>query len=370
MKIAKIKGIEIKLHLSTLLIVFLVGFYAADFYYSLNMTAPLIDLILVGLINGIIILISILVHELTHSLVANRYGLKVSEIELYLFGGVSKIEQEPKTPKSEFIISLLGPVSSLVIGFLFLLPIWLIPIQFPIFIYVTLLYSGTSNIILGFFNLIPAYPIDGGRILRAALWQKRHDILSATKSASRIGSIMAYCLMGYGFYQILFFGFFNGLWMIIIASFLNNQSRHAYLQTLHEITFSKIKVKEMITPIKLEIPFTMTINDAIKNYFMIYKKSYFPVVQNNNIVGIIHMDDLRKIPVNERSNFIVGYAMKNISLFPTISENENGKVALNKLMQSTMKQQIVVAIDSNNKIIGFIGEDELASTIKFSAEQI
>jgi len=370
MKIARIKGIDIVLHLSTLVIVALVGFFAAEYYFGLDSHATIIELILVGLLNGIIILISILLHELTHSLIAKAYGLKVSQIELYLFGGVSEIEQEPQTPKSEFVISLFGPVSSLIIGVLFLLPIWLIHINLSAFLFVTLFYSGYTNIVLGVFNMLPAYPMDGGRVLRAALWSKRHDILSATKTASKAGSFIAYGLISFGFFYILFFDFFTGLWLIIIGFFLNNQSRRSYVQTLHEITLSKIDVRNMITPIKIEIPFDMKIIDAIKNYFMVYRKSYFPVVQNDKIVGLIHVEDIKRIPIDLRDNHRVGHAMKDLSNFPTVSLDENGKDALYKLMQSKAKQHIAVVHDANNKIVGFIGEDELASTIRFSDLQI
>ena len=228
MKIARIYGIDIKLRISTLLIVGLVGFYAASFYYSLVPNPPLFDLILVGLVSGFMLLFSILAHELMHSIVAQKYGLKVSEIELYLFGGASKIEEEPKTPKSEMIIAVVGPLTSLVIGGILLLIIFLFPIGIYPLLFVPIFYTGFSNIILGIFNLLPAFPMDGGRVLRAFLWYRRHDIISATKTSSRIGSVFAYGLIGFGFLQMLFYGFLNGLWFVIIGFFLNSQTRQSY----------------------------------------------------------------------------------------------------------------------------------------------
>jgi len=120
-----------------------------------------------------------LIHELSHSLVAQKYDLDVREIELYLFGGVSKIEEEPRTPKSEMIISVVGPLSSLLIG-LGLLALFFLPINLPSVISITLLYSGISNVGLSLFNLFPAFPIDGGRILRAFLWKRKNDQFSNT----------------------------------------------------------------------------------------------------------------------------------------------------------------------------------------------
>lgn len=366
MRIVRIKGIEIKLHLSTLFIVGLVGFYAAAFYINIVSTPSLIELFLVGITSGIIIIVSILLHELAHSLVAQKYGLIVTEIELYIFGGVSKIEKEPETPKSEIIIAAVGPLSSLVIGFVFLLIIFLSSSTLPAIIFVSLFYTGISNISLGLFNLIPAFPIDGGRILRAFLWYRKRDILSATKIASRVGSYLAYGLMAYGFLQIILFGFITGFWLVIIGSYLNRQTKQSYIQVKNMAVLSTIYAKEMISVPQIKIPFEMLISDAVSNYFMVYKKSYFSVIQRDKIVGIIHMNDIKKIPNEQREEFIVGYAMRKASVFPTIDEKESGNEVMKKLVRIKEKPQLVVVRGKNDDfILGFIGEDELVSTIKF-----
>ena len=365
MRLAKVYGIEIKLHLSTLLIIGLVGFYAVNFYFSIFPTASLLELLVVGIISGLIILFSILIHELAHSIVAQKYGLKVLEIELYLFGGVSKIEEEPTTPKSEMIIAVVGPLSSLIIGAIFLTFIYSIPIALPAFIFIILLYTGISNISLAIFNLIPAFPIDGGRILRAFLWYRRNDIVSATKTASKVGSFFAYGLIAYGILQIFLFGFLSGLWLIIIGSFLNNQTKQSYYQILNEMALSKISALDMISMPRLEIPFDMLISDAVREYFMLYKKSYFPVIQGDKIVGIIHIDDIKKIPFELRSNYIVGYAMRNITNFPIIDELDNGKEALKQIRHLREKPYLVAVKDDNGYILGLIGQDELSQSLRF-----
>ena len=371
MKLFKVKGIVISLHLSTLLIIGLVGFYAADYYATMVYGSSIIELIVVGLINGLIILFSILIHELTHSLIAQKYGLKVSEIELYLFGGVSKIEQEPTTPKSELVISIFGPISSLIIGGSFLAILFLVPIKMLPIITVTLFYSGISNVGLGLFNLIPAYPVDGGRVLRAILWQKRHDILSATKTAARVGSFLAYGLMAYGFVSMLFYGIFSGLWLIIIASFLNNQSRHAYLQTFNELTLSKLSARELARISQVAIPFNTILSEAINKFFMVYKKTYFPVSKEGDIVGIIHMEDIKNVPYDQRNHMIVGYLMKKITHFPMISANDSGKEALNQLIKMKTRPHIIVVKDiDQTKVLGFIGEEDIVSSLEFLKNQI
>ena len=375
MKLGTIKGIAIKLHFSTIVIVGLVGFYSATFLLSLDPKATLTELILVAVINGIIILISILIHELTHSLMSLHYGLKVSEIELYLFGGVSKIEEEPVTPKSELIISVLGPISSLILGGIFLIFFGVLGTALPAWLYATLLYSGITNIGLGIFNLLPAFPMDGGRVLRAYLWNKRNNIISATKTASRIGSFIGYSLIVFGFLQILFSGIFAGIWLILIGSFLNTSARKSYLQTVDEVTLSHLSIRniigalnlrDVIATLKLEIPFNMVINDAIRDFFIPYKKVFFPIIRGNEITGIIHIEDIKKVPVEERSHLIVGYIEKPLSDFPSIYVEETGKSALKKLIEmKNYPHVIVVRKKEDNQIVGFINEQDIYSAIKF-----
>jgi len=365
-KLSTINGIKIKLHFSTLLIVGLVGFSATTFFLSIVPDASIADIMLVAIINGIIILFSILIHELFHSLIAQKYGLKVREIELYLFGGVSKIEEEPKTPKSEIVISGVGPLSSLVMGVIFLLFFSFTPISLPIWVSVTLLYSGISNIALGFFNLLPAFPMDGGRVLRAYLWRRRGNLISATKTASRIGVFIGYSLMVYGFIQIFFLGLLGGLWLILMGSFLRKSAKTSYIQTINEVTLSKINIKDIIGPQTLAVPFYVPISEAIRGYFMMYRKSFFPVIRGNEITGIIHFNDIKKIPVDQRSQLRVGNVERNLSEFPFIYEEENGKEALRKLIQ--MKNHphlIIVRKRRNEEITGMISELDLYSAVKF-----
>ncbi|MBD3342809.1 MAG: CBS domain-containing protein [Candidatus Lokiarchaeota archaeon] len=366
MKLGTIKGIGIKLHISTLLIVGLVGFYAATFYSSFVENVSLIELIAVGIINGFIILFSILIHELSHSLMAQRYGLKVSEIELYLFGGVSKIEEEPRTPKSEFIISFVGPLSSILLGLIFLGTLFFSPFTYAPWISITLLYSGISNIGLGIFNLLPAFPMDGGRVLRAYLWNRKKDLLSATKTASRIGSFIGYGLMFLGFLQILFLGVLGGFWLILIGSFLSSSAKKSYIQTVNDVALSKISVKDLISIPKVTIPYETLVSEALKDYFMVYRESYFPVIRRNEIVGIVYLNDLLNIPPEDRQFIILGYVMRKASDFPAIRREDNAKDVVREFQHIDSKPHMVVVREhEDEEVIGFIGENELNSALRF-----
>ncbi|MBA7613920.1 putative zinc metalloprotease Rip3 [subsurface metagenome] len=332
--------------------------------------APLIDLIFVGLINGLILLFSILIHELSHSLVAQKYGLKVKEIELYLFGGVSKIEEEPRTPKSEMIISIVGPLSSLVIG-LGLLALFFLPINIPSIMSVTFLYSGISNIGLSIFNLFPAFPIDGGRILRAFLWKRRNDLLSATKTASKIGTIIGYGFMIYGVFQMFTAGFLSGFWLILMGSFLNSSAKQSYVQTKNDVILSNIGVKDILSVPYMGIPINTSLNAALSKFFIPYKKSYFPVIQNDEIVGIIHFQEIRKIPLWQRSEYNVGYLMRKLSEFQFINDDLSGKEVLKKLNNLKKDPLLLIVEEKDSKeLIGFVGKSDLLSSLEFWSLQM
>ncbi|MFO7796802.1 MAG: site-2 protease family protein [Promethearchaeati archaeon] len=369
MKIGKVKGIEIDLHLSTLAIVGLIGFSAAQFFYASTGIFDITSLIIVGVINGLIILGSIIAHELSHSIISLRHGLNVSEIELYMFGGVSNIEEEPKTPRSETIISGAGPAASLIIGGVFLLlyfiPLWL-DITLPAILAITFFYSGISNTGLGLFNLVPAFPMDGGRVLRAYLWKKRDDLLSATETASKVGYYFGWAMVGYGFFEIIFLpGIIGGFWFIILGFFLSNSSRNAYQQTVYEYKLSKISAKEVLKKPDQMIPFDTKIKDAIQQYFMNFRKSYFPVIKNDEIIGIVTIDSIQKIPPNQRSELIIGKAMKDISEFPNISEEETAKAAFSKIRVEEQEPKIIIVKDDGS-VSGFITENEIQSAIRLS----
>ncbi len=365
MKIGTIKGIKIKVHFSTLLIIGLVGWSASTFFLSLVPEASFPEVLLVGVISGFIILISILIHELAHSLVAQRYNLNVIEIELYLFGGVSKIEESPRTPRSEMIIAGVGPLSSLIIGVIFLAVSFLNFVILHPWLYATVLYSGLSNILLGLFNLLPAFPMDGGRVLRAYLWNRNNNLLSATKTASKVGRFFGYSLMAIGIIQISF-GQFGGLWLILMGSFLNKSAKKSYIQAINEVILSKINVRDVVGWPEYAIPFDTLLSDAIRNYFIVFTQTYFPVVRGNDIVGIIHLDYIKKVPIEQRSEFITGYIMKSLSEFPSIYEEETGKDVMKKLNQMDHRPHVAIVKDNEEqRIVGFIGESDIVKAMKF-----
>ena len=172
--------------------------------------------------------------------------------------------------------------------------------------------------------------------------------------------------MAYGVLQAFLFGFFNGFWLVLIGSYLNRQTKQAYIQVKNEAILSTLYAKEIMSIPHLEISFDTLISDAMKNYFMIYKRLYFSVIQGDTIVGVIHINDIKKIPQNQRHQYIVGYVMRKASGFPSIDERETGKEVMRKLVLTKNNPRLVVVKETNDDyVLGFIGEDEIISTIRF-----
>ena len=233
-KLGRIAGIAIGLHYSWFIIAILITLSLAAHFH--NVTPQWSDTIAwsAAIVTGVLFFAALLTHELAHSLVAKAKGLRVRAITLFALGGVSQIESEAKDAKSEFWIAIVGPLASLVIGLVFLLPArisgWSLGTEPRTPVTAVLLWLGYINLMLAAFNMIPGYPLDGGRILRAALWWITHNADRATRWAAQVGQAVALIFILLGLYR--FFGGenFGGLWIAFIGWFLLDASRSNYLQ--------------------------------------------------------------------------------------------------------------------------------------------
>ena len=225
-KIMSIGGIAIKAHWSWIVVVLLLTIQLAAGYFPLQIPgagAP--TYLILGLIAALLLFASVLLHELSHSFMAQARGLKVRDIILFIFGGVSNIEQEPETASTEFLTAVVGPLTSLVLAGVFWGLALLVtpPVHQPGAAAAAVLqYLAFINFLLGLFNLIPGFPLDGGRVLRAIVWGLTHDFARATRIAGGLGQLVAYGFIFWGLYQSFFLGDFGGLWTAFIGWFLLN----------------------------------------------------------------------------------------------------------------------------------------------------
>ena len=294
-KITNIFGIDVKLDTSWFIIFFLLTYTFAFFYYpyccpNLNF----VEKILLGAISTVLWFFCILLHEFGHSLTAKKFGFKVKEIILFVFGGVSVITQLPKKPSQEFLIAIAGPVISFVLGIIFFV-LSLFTKEGTV-LYGLLNFLTVGNFMLGAFNLIPAFPLDGGRILRSLLWNKFGE-LKATKFALFAGEIFAYFLMIMGGLYFITGEFLNGIWLILLGYFIKKSAENNYKQIITKSLFDKYKVEQFMHIVKPLFSDTK-VSDVLNYYFPFYKVKTLPVIGKDGKFYIIDIKNLQQVPEN------------------------------------------------------------------------
>jgi len=223
-------------------LIIIVVYYAANFYINIISITNLFILVLFGVIAAIIVLFSIFLHEIAHAIASRHYGLIIKEIELNFLGGFTKIEKEPTSPKSDKFIALIGPFSNILIGVIILAFFYIFRLKIQNYFLASLYFAGISNLAIGIFNLIPAYPLDGGRILRAFFWSKSKDFYDATYLAYRISVFIGYCFLFYGIYIFFTLKFVTAFWLLFIGILLIYSARYSY-KNLTKIIIKNLRQK-------------------------------------------------------------------------------------------------------------------------------
>lgn len=370
LQIATIKGISIKLHFSLIVVFFLISWTLAYGFmpqYSPNLTR--IQYWIMSIIGTIILFLSVLIHELSHSIVAKSYGIRVRQIILFIFGGVSDIEEEPKDFKKEFKMAFAGPIISFILSGFFAFLWWATTIMGVTTVdefSKTLLtmtkgiffYSSLLNLILGTFNLFPAFPMDGGRILRAILFSRNKDYDKSTRIAVRIGTIISYIFFGFGIFIILGGSFVSGIWIILIGWFLQNGAQsYIYQYDIMKI-LSNIKVEEIMNTSVISVPEDITIDSLIKNYFNVYMKSTFPVTNAmGQLIGIISLKNCLDILESERYTIYVKNIMIRRNQITLLNMKDTAEKALTIMVKE--KQDKIFVVDLNDIIVGVVSKTDL-----------
>lgn len=256
-----------------------------------------------GVATAIVFFASLLAHELSHALVARRAGVKVEGVTLWLFGGVARFRGEAMTPGAELRIAAVGPVVSLLLAGAFaLLAFSLDSAGVPDLTVGTVAWLGFINAILAIFNLVPAFPLDGGRVLRAVLWSRSKDRLAATKSAALAGRAFAYLLIGFGIVQFAFAAALGGLWFAFLGWFLLGAAQAEESQSLLRGALKDVKVKDIMSPDPVTISESITVESFIDEYAMRHRFSTFPVKnESGDVVGLVTMGRIKQVPQEERS---------------------------------------------------------------------
>jgi len=362
--IGKVFGISLRLHYSWFLIFALVTWSLAAVYFpSTHPTWSLWLKIGAGVITSVLFFGSVLFHELMHSIVALREGIQIRAITLFFLGGVSEMTSEPKTAGDEFRMAAAGPFSSLVLGGVFMGIFYILrsaSSETAQFIAAISFYLGLINLLLGIFNLIPGFPLDGGRVLRSLIWWRSKNMQSATKIASNIGRAIGFLFILGGIWLAFTGNFFNGIWLVLIGWFLETAASSSYRQMLFQDMLRGHTAGEVMTRECVTVPPDITVERLVNEHILSSGRRCFPVVSGDNTEGLVTLHNVRAVPRDARKNTLVRDAMIPFSQMKAVSPNED----LSNIMQILSENDInQVPVVWEGKVVGIVARDNLINFI-------
>lgn len=383
--IGKAFGIPLKLHWSWFIIFLLVtGALAGSYFPATYPNWTVLSNIFAGVITSLLFFISVMAHELMHSIVAIREGMHISGITLFILGGVSEMTEEPKTARDEFWMAIAGPGTSILIGGLLLLVFvglggtltWssligtgsTIPASKPFlsqFIGAILLWLGYINLALGVFNLIPGYPLDGGRVLRALIWWGSGKLQRATRIAATIGRIIGYLFIFGGIFLLFTANFINGIWFILIGWFLESAASSSYRQMVINDMLKGHAAREIMSAECFIIPPGLSIDILVNENIMTSGRRCFTVVSDGRVEGMITLRDIQKVPRQEWANTPVRGAMTPLNQLKAVKPDEDLNTVMNILSQSNVNQ---VPVIENGNVIGMITRENIINFLNVRAQ--
>jgi len=291
-KVATIMGIPIRVHFSWFIVFGLITWSLSTHYFpKAAPDLPVAAYWIKGTLAALLLFASVAFHELSHSYIAKKYHVSITSITLFIFGGVAQMKGEPPHPKAEFRIAIAGPISSFLLSALF----FLIAINTSGGPKAFFSYLAQINFILGAFNLIPGFPMDGGRILRAALWSRTKDFFYATQWASNFGQKIALFFLFFGLF-LTFTGSSGGMWLMLIGWFLYMGAQASYQQATLQESLSNIKVKDVMARDIVTVNSSIPIDETADKYFLRYGYGGFPVMDDGKFLGIITLKEIKDVP--------------------------------------------------------------------------
>jgi Zn-dependent protease/CBS domain-containing protein len=364
-RVASIGGISINIHVSWILIFVLVTWSLAAGYFPQNY--PDWSQILywsVGVATSLLFFVSVLLHELAHSFVARARGLPVHDITLFIFGGVSQLEEEPETAGTEFVMALVGPLTSMALGVCFG-GVWLAARGVSEPLAALGLYLGGINLLLAAFNLIPGFPLDGGRVLRSILWQATGNLQRSTRWASLVGQGVAYLFILWGIWRIFTGDWVGGLWIAFIGWFLDNAASSSYQQLTIRNLLAGHKVNEVMSRECLEVKPDTSLDTVINEHVLPRGTRCFPVVDGGLVKGLLTIHNIKGVPRERWSSTSVDEVMTPLDGLKKVGPDEELWAAMRDMTEEGVNQLPVM---DDGHLLGMLGRDNIVSFIKVKGE--
>ncbi|MBE9051464.1 site-2 protease family protein [Nostocales cyanobacterium LEGE 11386] len=362
-RLGSISGFEIRVDLSWLLIFFLVlwtlsaGIFPTNYPGLTNTTY-----FGMGIVATLLFFASLLAHELSHSFVARAKGIPVEGITLFIFGGVSRTRMDAETPGDEFQIAGVGPLVSLILAALFGV-IWYVSRNAGLSVVVTgvTAYLASINLALAIFNMLPGFPLDGGRVFRSIIWKYTGNLKKATQIATTGGKWLGYLLIALGVWQMFGYAILSGLWLILIGWFLYNAAEASYEELLLRTSLQGVRAQEIMTPYPETVNADLTLQELVDKYFLSRRYHSFPVTQDSHPVGIITLNQVKDIPREEWIYRTVRDTMTAANNGVTARPEEQMSKVLQKMQDSGIRRVLVI---QNGLLRGIITANDLANWLQ------
>jgi len=362
LRLGKVLGFPVHIDVSWLLIFLLVTSSLAFSYFPQRYPSWSTALNLVmGVLTSLLFFVSVLLHELGHSLVARTHGTPVSKITLFIFGGVSEITEEPKTAKEEFTMALAGPLVSLALSAAFAV-VHLAARRVSEPLAALGLFLGGINLSLGVFNLIPGFPLDGGRVLRSILWGTGKNLVKATRWASWVGQGVAYIFIVIGIVRVFTGDWFNGLWIAFIGFFLDNAARSSYLQLSLRNMLEGHVVSEVMSRDCFMLPPNLTLDVAVDQYLLTSGQRCFTIgTPDGGVEGLFTIHKLRDFPRDEWPTRRLRDMSTPLSEMRTVQPSTPLWTALQEMTSDGVNQLPVL---SDGQLTGMLTRENLLTFIR------
>ncbi len=351
-------GINVEINPSWLLIFVLFSFTLSTHYFPSLVEGfePTVYWSM-GVITTLLIFASVLLHELAHSLMAIRSGIPIRKITLFIFGGVAQMEREPDQPGIELKIALVGPATSLAIA----LVAWLIhrPLPPDLALGSMFWFLARINFVIGLINLIPAFPLDGGRVLRAGLWHVMKSMLRATRTAVTIGSVFAFLAIGYGFLMLFQLYWIWGLWYIFLGWMLYQAGQASYTQLVFQQAFKDVSVSRVMSHEVLSVEPDLTLDRLVEKFYQ-YKYGAFPVTYSGRLKGLVSYHQIREVPQEKWPTTTASQIMTPAELLATATPDQEAVEVMMKMAAENLGRVLVL---ENDEVVGILSRTDMMKLI-------
>ncbi len=365
--VMRLGGFDIKVDASWLVIAALIIWsLGTDYFPSVLPDATAPALLMAAAIAMLGLFASLILHELAHSVMARGHGLKISGITLFLFGGVAELETEPADPVTELRVAVVGPMASLLLAGVFWSSVVVARVLGLSAIVVAVLgYLSAINLTLAIFNMIPAYPLDGGRVYRALVWMRRGDLVGATRHAAKVSAVFAWGLIALGVTALFGAGAGAGLWPILVGLFLLALGRSAYQRVEVQSMFEGRVVADLMTPTPIVVLPGQSLAEVINRVFLAKGVSFAPVMEDHEIIGYVDLNIIRRIDREHWSTTTVEDVVEAVSDENTVPPDLRAQSLVDRIGQTGRRKYLVM---DEGRLVGIVTLSDVTAYLDISRQ--